>query len=331
MKSLWGTLGHAGWRLGLPAGMALAALFAAGPAHALLIAPIFDSSITGNANAAAIEGAITTAVNTIDGLYSNPVTIPVTFTYNNDGSFLATTTQSYYYPSYNTYVNLLKADSLANPENTVLATAITNLSQGNDANGAKNMAITGAQFTMLGVTAAANATITLNNIWNWSFTNAVTSSQEDAIGAFEHELDEVLGGGGAGSAINFFYGLEYGSTDLYRYSAPGTPSFTTNSNVPSYLSVDGGVTSIAAFNQGPGGDFGDFAVSCNLGNGQLIQSAASCAGPHEAYTASSPEFAMMEAIGWDPAGSDPVPEPSTLALLGASLPAFAAVRRWRRS
>ena len=43
----------------------------------LLIIPTFDSSITGNANAAAIEGAINTAIATTEGLYSNSVTLNV--------------------------------------------------------------------------------------------------------------------------------------------------------------------------------------------------------------------------------------------------------------
>jgi len=42
----------------------------AGHAHALLIQPTFDSSISGDANAVA---AINTAINTIDGLYSDQV------------------------------------------------------------------------------------------------------------------------------------------------------------------------------------------------------------------------------------------------------------------
>ncbi|MGH7100127.1 MAG: NF038122 family metalloprotease [Stellaceae bacterium] len=222
--------------MGVLAGLAMGALLiVAPPAHALLITPTFTASITGNANAAAIEGAITTAINTIDGLYSNPVTIPVRFTYYNDGSTIASTTESYYYPSYDTYVNLLRADSLANPENTVLATAIANLAEGNDANGARNMAVVGAQLTMLGITAAPDATINLNSVWGpySSFTTAVTSSQIDAIGGLEHELDEVLGGGGGGSGMNLFYDLEYGPTDLYRYSAPGTPSYTMSSGASS--------------------------------------------------------------------------------------------------
>lgn len=327
---------------GVLVGTALAALLIAGPAHALVINPTFDSSIAGNANAVQIEGAINTAIGTIDGLFSNSVTIPVTFTYNAAGSGnLASSSQLFYQQTYGDYVGLLTADSLANPNNTVLATALANLSHGNDANGGSSMSIAAGQLSMLtGTSLTGNATINLNSTQPFAFTKPVSNSQFDAIGSLEHELDEILGGGGAGSSMNdcitnpgFFCGT-YGPTDLYRYSALNTPSFTTSSGATSYLSVDGGATNIVAFNQNSGGDFGDFAPSCGTGGGtnELIQNAFNCQGQYEDYTSLSPEFAMLEAIGWAPSNSGtPVPEPSTLALLGASLLGFAALRRWRRS
>ena len=68
----------------------------AGPAHALLIVPTFDSSLTSQGNAVALEAAINTAVSTIDGLYSNPGTVNILFRFNSgvlgesitDGQFI---------------------------------------------------------------------------------------------------------------------------------------------------------------------------------------------------------------------------------------------------
>jgi hypothetical protein len=290
-------------------------------AEGLLIVPTFDSSITGNANAAAIEGAINTAISTVEGLYSNSVTLPVTFTYNPDSVRLGSNVETFYGGPYNLYITALQADLAANPQNTVLATALANLGSGNDANGQTNLAIAGNQLTMLGFAGTpGNASINLSSSATFAFSGPVPSNQFDAVGVVEHELNEVLGGGAAGSqplqviangcvgSSGAFFCNKFGPTDLYRYKAPGTPSFSTSIAEKSYLSVDGGVTSIVPFNQDSSGDLGDFA-----GAGQLIQNAFSDPGPIDAYTTSSPEFAMMESLGWNPF---PVPGP----IAGAGLP-----------
>jgi predicted outer membrane repeat protein len=287
----------------------------------LLIIPTFDSSITGNANAAAIEGAINTAIATTEGLYSNSVTLPVTFTYKPDSELLGRSLETFYGVSYNQYITALQANLAANPQNTVLATALANLGSGNDANGQKDLAVAGNQLTMLGFAERpGNASINLSSSATFAFSGPVPSNKFDAVGVLEHELNEVLGGGAAGSQpLQFiangcvgsggaFFCNKFGPLDLYRYSAPGTPSFSTSFTEKSYLSVDGGVTSIVPFNQDSSGDLGDFA-----GAGQLIQNAFTGPGQIEAYTTSSPEFAMMESLGWNPF---PVPGP----VAGAGLP-----------
>ena len=314
---------------------------AALPAQALTITPSFDSSITSNANASAIEGAINMAIGTIDGLFANPVNITVTFTYDAAApGNLESTVQTFYGYSYSSYTKALAADAAANPQNTVLATAVANLSKGNDANGRGSMAITGAQSILLsayglGTSGASDAVININKNQAFAFSRPVSSSQFDAVGGLEHELDEVLGGGGAGSTLNpragscqttpnGFFCNKFGATDLYRYSAAGTPSFSTSGTATAYLSVDGGTTDIVGFNQDPAGDYGDFAPNCGTGGGtrELIQNAFNCKGQDEAYTTASPEFAMLEAIGWDP-----VPEPETLALFAGAVIGIVTLRR----
>ena len=290
----------------------------------LVITPTFDSSITGNANAAAIEGAINTAIATVEGLYSNSVTLPVTFTYKPDSVRLGSNVETFYGGPYNLYITALQANLAANPQNTVLATALANLGSGNDANGQKDLAVAGNQLTMLGFAGTpGNAIINLSSSFTFAFSGPVPSNQFDAVGVLEHELNEVLGGGAAGSQpLQFiangcvgsdgdFYCNKFGPLDLYRYRAPGTPSFSTSIAEKSYLSVDGGVTSIVPFNQDSSGDLGDFA-----GAGQLIQNAFSDPGQIEAYTTSSPEFAMMESLGWNPFPVASVPGP----IVGAGLP-----------
>ena len=99
--------------------------------------------------------------------------------------------------------------------------------------------------------------------------------------------------------------------------------------VNSYFSIDGGKTKIIGFNQNSNGDFGDLGPACgsSTGIGQNIQNAFNCMGPMEAYTATSPEFAMMNAIGWNPA---PVPEPETYAMMLAGLGLLGVAARRRK-
>lgn len=323
------------------AALFLAAICATEPVHALTISPILDSSIVDDPNAAAIEGAINTATSTIDSLYANAVNVPVTFVYTPQASStLLSNNQIFYHVPFNTYAGLLQTASASDPANGFLATALANLQSGNGAS-APLMTLTAAQLSMLHTTAGmggslpGNAVITINSNGNFAFSGPVSADQFDAVGGLEHELDEIMGGGGGGSTLNgclnnpnFFCGTA-GAIDLYRYAAPGTPSDTTSSDATAYLSIDGGASPIAFLNQAPGADYGDFAPPCTAGVGafQLIQDAMNCPGPYEAYTTSSPEYAMEEAIGWDAAS---VPEPDTVALLGVSLAGLGFVCRRRR-
>ena len=326
------------------------------PVHALLIIPTFDSTITNASNAADIENAINTSIGTVDALYGNSITVSVDFNLA-PGSFLGVTNPSFVDVTYTAYTNALKANSAENPANTVLATAIANLSKGNNASGSSDMAITQAQRGMLGLGSALgfDATVTLSSTQPLDYTRPIPTfppTEYDAIGVIEHELDEVLGGGGAGSTLNARGSScltnpsgplcnEYGSLDLYRYSAPNTPSFTTSALASSYFSINGGVTNIVGFNQNRGltvanwGDFGDWGPSvtaCNPsgfgGPDAFIQDAFTCNNQQrQDYTTLSPEFTMLEAIGWDPAA---VPEVGTLTILGTALLGLAAARRRRR-
>jgi hypothetical protein len=197
------------------------------------------------------------------------------------------------------------------------------------------MALTGAQLTMLGVTEATGTTININSTQPFDFSRPVSPSDFDLIGGLEHELDEFLGGGGStlnsiasDCANGGFFCDKFGSLDLYRYSANNTPSFTTSGAATPYLPVDGGLTPIVGFNQNTGGDYADFFPN-GTGPGQLIQNAFNSTGQDEAYTSSSPEFAMEESIGWDhSAAATATPEPGTWILgLGSALLALAVSRR----
>jgi hypothetical protein len=188
----------------------------------------------------------------------------------------------------------------------------------------------------------------------------------DARRSLEHEIDEALGIGGPASMLNTFYfdpnyvedffgikGTVLGPMDLYRYAAPGIPSFDPTtisitgcgppvcSGEPSpYFSVDGGVTSIAPFNQsfplysgfGDAGDWGvNLSKKCPGGGTSFgefgdVQDAFICNNRAEDVRQGTPSYLALEAIGYD----HPVPEPGTWVIMLLGVAAVGAGARASR-
>jgi len=326
------------------------------PARALTIVPYFDSSITDASNAASVEFAINTAISTIDALYTNDGTVNIVFA-QASGSFVGESETADYGTSYADYVGLLNATSAQEPTNTVLTTALANLSSGNQPGSGGQVLFTTADAQIaLGLGAASGVTgcfgssgsfvstcgqlydgvVTLSSTVSLNYTTAPVAGAYSAISGAEHEIDEMLGGGGQGSTLNAIadgltaFDSDIGVQDLYRYAAPGVASFSTSGSATAYFSITGGVTDIVGFNQNSSGDFGDFAQSGSA-IGEFsptgdVQSAFGTPGIVPAYTTASPEFEMMEAIGYDGV----VPEPTSWAVLGSAVAGLLAMRRRTR-
>jgi hypothetical protein len=333
-----------------------------GPARALVIVPSFDlnpssdpSSLNNTSNAAAEVAAINTAISTIEGLYSNPGTVQVLFNFNS-GVFSQNQTVENFVP-FAQYTSRLNVDSAANPANTVLSSAVANIPKIYNAGNSPTDILGTTAFLRvgLGLTGPSTVASLTNGEVSGTFDGIVTISNlstapngpgknEQAVSAVEHELNEVLGGGGAGTTIGLSLGgllcpttvtcalTADGPTDLYRYQSSGstcanaasTPSYTTVANTVACYSVDGGQTSFVQMNQAGGGsDYGDFATTTP--NIPYIQDAF-YPGTTNIYSMASPEFTMMESIGYD---RTLVPEPATLALFSGAIGGLGWARRRR--
>ena len=146
--------------------VALCAVFP-GRAHAnLVITPTFDSTITSDPNAAAIEGTINSAIGVLEADISTPITVSVYFQegdQNFDAAALLSDNQSgYYWASYYAYYNALKAIDTAPGATSAQQTAFASLgaapspTSGNPVTGWANdtsMRLTSANLRALGLPA----------------------------------------------------------------------------------------------------------------------------------------------------------------------------------
>lgn len=167
-----------------------------------------------------------------------------------------------------------------------------------------------------------DGTINFSNAVSYTFdpNNRAVSGEYDFIGVAEHEISEVMGRIALTGSTFSGYSNSYTADDLFRYTASGAPA---PSNIGSgvYLSVNGGATSLAGFNQN-GGDAGDYngAVATDPYNAST--------GTNQAHSLSTADFTNLNVLGWNEAqqSQGQVPEPSTLAMFGVG----ALLLVWRR-
>ena len=88
-------------------------------AFALVIGATFDSTITSDPNAAAIEGVINTAIGTYESTFSDPITVSIDFKEMLSG--LGESITGFYKESYTSFITALHNDATSSADATALA------------------------------------------------------------------------------------------------------------------------------------------------------------------------------------------------------------------
>lgn len=247
-------LNRNGRSTGLVLLLAAALLVIPTPARALVIIPVWDSTITSDPNAATIESTINMAIQFYEARFADPITVSIQFAETTSG--LGQSHITYYTIPYTTFLTYLQNDATTTND----AYALSHLPAGpnNPVTGGLNIKIGTANLKAIGITGlnsglpgGVDGIVTLNtSIMNLTRTS-INPSKYDLLSVAEHEMDEVL-----------CLGSDLPSTDapfpqdLFRYSATGARTFATNGD-DAYFSLDG-TNFLVQFNQRSDGDYGDW-------------------------------------------------------------------------
>jgi hypothetical protein len=274
----------------------------------LTIQATFDSSITSNSNAVAIEAMINQAISIYESLFSDPITIQIRFRYATtapngnplpQGTLSRTDSVIYTIP-WSVFISALRADATTSNDSLANAslpgTALSGTIEPSSPNGrAVGLDTPPAMFAngTVGNGGPYDGIITLNSSMPLQFTRPTSAGSFDAQRATEHEMDEVLG---LGSKLGH-NGIDFRPQDLFSWSSAGHRN--TTSSGTRYFSINGGTTNIVNFNQDPNGDFGDWlSDQCPQPN-PYVQNAFACTGQSSDIAATSPEGINLDVIGYN--------------------------------
>jgi hypothetical protein len=284
----------------------------------LMFNATFDSTITNDPNAVAIENAILGALQTYQLQFSDPITVNIQFSKMASGLGESSTYVSTI--SYSNFVSALTTH--AKTTNDVIA--LQNLPGGtaNPVNGNTSVSLTTPNLRALGFAAnppagQPDSFISLNiSLMNLSRTN-IDTSKYDLQAVVQHEVDEVLS---FGSALN---GLTNGAPaptgavsvlDLFRYDANGARNFNTAAATQSYLSIDGGTNRLVRFNQNQGADFQDF-----YSIGQHVSHVQDAYGTPGVTPDLNVELIALDASGYTLVSAVPHPDITGMSISGNTL------------
>jgi hypothetical protein len=271
----------------------------------LTIVPTWDSTITSDPNAAAIEASINSAIAVYSADFTDNVTETITFKEMSSG--LGESEWYYYTQSYSGYLSALNSHKTTATDTAVLA----HLPSGsaNPVNSSTSINLQDPLARALGFSAptpggATDGTVLLNtSIMNLSAPFTQNSGRYSLFSTVSHEIDECLGIASALSGLSNGAAAPTGAIfpeDLFRYDSSGNRSFNTTATTAAYFSVDG-TTDLARYNQEQGGDFNDW-YSYFGGVTPQVQDAYATPGKSPTLGV---ELTVLDALGYTPAVTTP--------------------------
>jgi hypothetical protein len=259
---------------------------------------VYDASV---ANApAGLETGLAAAAAYLDGLITNPITVTIQVGWGeNDGSAIPAGELASGGPtsgigmSYGTLEAQLAKAATSPADQSVVANLPTA-----DPTGGGSFFVSSAQekaWGLLPPTAPGiDGSIGFSTSYGFTFDPNARAEPGlyDFIGIAEHEITHALGR---------FAGLQYAPgwyspMDLVRYAAPGDLALA--SGEASYASIDGGRTELRPFDSSPGGDLGDWASS-------VPDDPFGYSRPDQVEPMSATDITMMDALGYNTAGTPP--------------------------
>ena|SRR6516225_8590732 len=182
-----------------------ASLVLSGPAHATLtIIPTFDSSITSLPGAAAIEGAINNAISAVTTNITSPNNITVSIDFQNMSTGLGESTTGFYNVGYSSFRSAFAA--VATQPNQLTALASLPNTANNPVTNNANLLVTSAEGRNLGFNTPGIVNGTFDTLIGLNTSITFPPGSNNGSNYFlqavaNHEIDESLGIGGAGSTV----------------------------------------------------------------------------------------------------------------------------------
>jgi hypothetical protein len=271
-----------------------------GAADAVVIRPVYDSSITSLANAAQVEAAFNAVAQDYSSSLGAPVTVNVGVSWGSVGgqslpsnAVGASINNLYGYFTYSQVKGFLSTSAANNPTNTALVSALKYMPATTPA-GVSKYVVASSEAKALGLISGTQSSLDgsigfAGSTSGYAFSpGSVTAGTYDFQAVAAHELDEVLGRI-SGVDSNGAYRTPF---DLFRYGSAGNLSYSYNSNA--YFSIDGGKTALGRFNySASGGDRGDWATTSTTSD---VQDAFISLGQRKNLLAV--DFTALDVLGW---------------------------------